>query len=176
MERIEVLRQRIAELVEQVAVQEDVLSRLGITRETMMQLLAVTDVSPDPVSSLDPVSSPDPVLGVVSQPSADAGEHPVVAVVANGARVKVPVWREGTDAAVLPLVYRDIVEVLVDFGRPVRVKTVATGLGLAQEAASIEGLRAKLKRLVARGWVSEPAPGLFTGNGGPSAADDDPGL
>lgn len=84
-------------------------------------------------------------------------------------------WREGADVAALPLAYRDIVEVLIDIGRPVRAAEVATGLGLAQSPASIEGLRGKLKRLVARGWACEPAPGLFTGIDGPPVGQDDPG-
>src|SRR5271170_1282752 len=52
----------------------------------------------------------------------------------------VPPWREGLEADVLPRDYRDLVEVAEDAGRP---------------------LRAKLKRLVERGWLAEQAgPGL----------------
>jgi hypothetical protein len=44
---------------------------------------------------------------------------------------------------------------------PVRAKEPALGLGLEVSAAKVEGLRCKLKRLVARGWITEPAPGAF---------------
>ncbi|MDQ1304748.1 MAG: hypothetical protein QG671_575 [Actinomycetota bacterium] len=154
MERIEVLRQRIAELTDLVAAEEDLLSRLGITREMMMQVLSGIDPAEGGVL-LDSVS-PGPVAS--SDAAGDIGGRPT----AGGVGVKVPVWREGIDAAVLPLAYRDIVEVLADFGRPVRAKAIASGLGLGQEAASVETLRSKLKRLVARGWAGEPSPGLFT--------------
>jgi hypothetical protein len=38
----------------------------------------------------------------------------------------------------------------------------------------VEGLRSKLKRLVARGWASEPSPGLFTADPGVLAQDRRP--
>jgi hypothetical protein len=172
MERIEVLRQRIAELTDLVAAEEDLLSRLGITREMMLQVLSGIDpaeggvlpdsVSPGPVASIGPVASSDTAGDIGVQPTA------------GGVGAKVPVWREGIDAAVLPLAYRDIVEVLADFGRPVRAKAIASGLGLGQEAASVETLRSKLKRLVARGWAGEPSPGLFTVDAGVLTAGQTP--
>ena len=72
-----------------------------------------------------------------------------------------PAWRPGVGASVLPQAYRDVLEALVDAGRPPRAKQLAVLLGLPAEAAKVEGLRSKLKRLVTRGWLSEDAPGMF---------------
>lgn len=41
-------------------------------------------------------------------------------------------------------------------------KDICRALGIGTAAKDIEGLRAKLKRLVARGVLTEPEPGLFT--------------
>lgn len=38
---------------------------------------------------------------------------------------------------------------------------LAAVLGLPVTAAKVEGLRSKLKRLVARDWILEPVPGSF---------------
>jgi hypothetical protein len=74
----------------------------------------------------------------------------------------VPPWRPGAAAAVLPLAYQDIVEVLVDAGHPLRAAQVAAAAGLSTDKSKVEGLRAKLKRLVDRGWLTEDGPGRFT--------------
>jgi hypothetical protein len=44
----------------------------------------------------------------------------------------------------------------------VRAKQIVPRIGLPAETAKIEGTRAKLKRLVERGWLDEDSPGLFT--------------
>jgi hypothetical protein len=75
--------------------------------------------------------------------------------------VTVPSRRPGMEAAVLPQAYRDILEVLADAGRPLRAGHIAAALGLPTDAVKVEGLRSKLKRLVARGWPAEQTPGLF---------------
>jgi hypothetical protein len=51
--------------------------------------------------------------------------------------------------------------------------TVSNALGIGTAAKDIEGLRAKLKRLVARGALTEAEPGLFTLSQ-PAASDPDP--
>jgi hypothetical protein len=82
------------------------------------------------------------------------------------------------DAPVLPQAYRDVLEVLVDAGRPLRAGQLAVLLGLPAEAAKVEGLRSKLKRLVTRGWLSEDAPGMFAVAGqiaGQAAGPKEPG-
>ncbi len=48
-----------------------------------------------------------------------------------------------------------------DAGRPVRAKDLCHALDLGLEPQNIEGMRSKLKRLVARGLITEAEPGLF---------------
>jgi hypothetical protein len=73
----------------------------------------------------------------------------------------VPHWREGLSVDVLPDVYRDIVEVVTDAGKPVQAKQIVPRIGLPAVTAKIEGTRGKLKRLVERGWLVEDQPGQF---------------
>ncbi|WP_157535685.1 hypothetical protein [Kitasatospora mediocidica] len=73
-----------------------------------------------------------------------------------------PTRQPGMGADVLPAVYRDIVEVVADGPGPVRAKQIVPRMGLPAETGKIEGTRAKLKRLVERGWLDEDTPGLFT--------------
>ena len=145
-ERIGSLRQQIAELTGRLAAEENLLSRLEITRETMAEILAGTGEAGEP------------------EPRAGAGEEQAGAAVSGSpiGVVTVPPWQPGMDAAVLPLAYRDILEILADAVQPLRAKNIAVTLGLPADAAKIEGVRSRLKRLVERGWLHEPAPGLFT--------------
>jgi hypothetical protein len=63
---------------------------------------------------------------------------------------------------VLPRDYRDLLEVAGDAGRPLRAGQIAAAAGLSTDRGKVETLRAKLKRLVERGWLAEEAgPGLF---------------
>jgi hypothetical protein len=73
----------------------------------------------------------------------------------------VPPWGPGVAQSVLPSSYRDLVEVLVDAGRPLRAGQIAAAAGLSTGKSKVEGLRSKLKRLVERGWLAEDGPGLF---------------
>lgn len=75
----------------------------------------------------------------------------------------VPHRGEGTAVEVLAPDYRRIV-VLVEQGGGVglRVKDLARGLGLELVPGKVEGVRSKAKRLVARGWLAEQVPGVFT--------------
>ncbi|GAA3800027.1 hypothetical protein GCM10022403_037790 [Streptomyces coacervatus] len=45
---------------------------------------------------------------------------------------------------------------------PLRAKDVCEALGHELLPKNVEGTRAKLKRLVSRGILTEPEPGLFT--------------
>lgn len=85
--------------------------------------------------------------------------HPGVRVV--GA-ITVPHWRQGLSAAVLPDVYRDIIEVLAGAAKPMQAKHIVPRIGLPAVTGKIEGTRGKLKRLVERGWLTEDEPGRFT--------------
>ena len=61
-----------------------------------------------------------------------------------------------------PRVYRDLLDVAADAGRPLRAGEFAAAAGLSTEKATAEGLRSKLKLLAARGWLAPVAGGLFT--------------
>jgi hypothetical protein len=167
--RVEALRARIAELTEQLTAEEDLLSRLGITRQMVLEILGGGD---DRGSGA--LERADGGPGGVEQ-DGDAAvvaalriDGPVARAALEGAPaavgvggVRVPQWRAGGEEAVLPVAYRDVLEVLADAGQPLRAKQIAAALGLGEEARSVEGLRLKLKRLVKRGWLAEPEAGLF---------------
>ncbi|MGO4417260.1 hypothetical protein AB4Z54_00395 [Streptomyces sp. MCAF7] len=79
---------------------------------------------------------------------------------------QVPMWREGLDWSGLSVDYQRILNALADRGRlgqgPLTCQEMAALFGMDVVPARVEALRSKAKRLVARGWLSEPAPGRFT--------------
>ncbi|MFI9723912.1 hypothetical protein ACIHFE_30385 [Streptomyces sp. NPDC052396] len=123
-------------------------------------LAEMTPQKPGAAVDTDRSSAGEPVA------SAYAGaERQVVGV------LTVPNWQPGMGAEVLPWVYRDIVEVVADAPGPVRAKQIVPRIGLPAGTGKIEGARAKLKRLVDRGWLDEDTPGMFAParrRGGPS--------
>jgi len=171
--RAEALRARIGELTEQLAAEEELLSRLGITRQTVVEilgggdghqwgLLEGADGRPGGVEVEQDgdagVRAALRLNGPVARAALEAARAP--ARVGVGA-VTVPVWQVGVEEAVLPVAYRDVLEVLADAGKPLRARQIAAALGLGGQRRSVEGLRLKLKRLVQRDWLTEPAVGLF---------------
>ena len=168
--RAEALRARIAELTEQLTAEQDLLSRLGITRQMVLEILGGrgddrgsgalegADGGPGGVEQ-----DGDAAVGAalrIDGPVARAGREGAPAAVGVGG-VTVPEWRAGVEEAVLPVAYRDVLEVLADAGQALRARQIAAALGLGEEPRSVEGLRLKLKRLVKRGWLAEPVAGLF---------------
>lgn len=79
---------------------------------------------------------------------------------------QVPVWREGLAWSVLSVDYQRILQTLADRSRlgqgPLTCQEMAVAFGMDVVPARVEALRSKAKRLVARGWLAEPAPGRFT--------------
>lgn len=79
---------------------------------------------------------------------------------------QVPMWREGLDWSVLSVDYQRILKVAADRTRlgqgPLTCQEMAAAFGMDVVPARVEALRSKAKRLVARGWLAEPAPGRFT--------------
>lgn len=77
----------------------------------------------------------------------------------------VPVWRKGLSAEVLAPEYQQVMGLLAERhatgGQPLNCREITALLGLEAVPAKTEGVRCKLKRLVARGWAHEPAPGRF---------------
>jgi hypothetical protein len=140
------LRGQIAQLAEHLAGVEQQLSRLVIAREVVDEVLdgAAAEVSPAPGRA------------EVAAPAGPGRRPAVIGVLA------VPPWRAGAEADVLPQDYRDLLEVAEDAGRPLRAAQIAAAAGLSTDRGKVETLRAKLKRLVERGWLAEEAgPGLF---------------
>jgi hypothetical protein len=151
--RVEALRAEMDRLAEQVAAEQELLRRLEITRQTVIEVLAGGD--------------DDGEVGVVVDAEAGAG------AAAPRAAGQVPVF--GQDGQVggqgLPVAYRDVVEVLADAG-PLRARQVCQAVGTGAEPRHREGMRIKLKRLVERGWLVETEPGLFACAGGVAKALD----
>ena len=75
---------------------------------------------------------------------------------------KVALFTPHADGQGLPVVYRDVAEVLADAGMGLRASQVCRALGTGTADRHREGMRSKLKRLVGRGWLVEGEPGLFT--------------
>ena len=152
--RVEALRAEMDRLAERLAAEQELLGRLEITRQTVVEVLAGDDLS-----------GGDGV-GIDSNPETGAG--------AAAPRVggKVPVF--GQDGNGLPVAYRDVVEVLADAG-PLRAAQVCQAVGAGGESRQREGMRIKLKRLVERGWLVESEPGLFACAQGVAAGLDGAG-
>jgi hypothetical protein len=105
---------------------------------------------------------------------ADASSAPRDAVKPKS---QVPVWREGLPWSVLSVDYQRILKALADRALlhqgPLTCQEMAAAFGMDVVPARVEALRSKAKRLVARGWLAEPAPGRFTlaaGVSGPGGA------
>ncbi|MFE2971889.1 hypothetical protein ACFXKC_51685 [Streptomyces sp. NPDC059340] len=108
-------------------------------------------------------------VGVLMSALADAGiADEALAPVTAAAKQKsqVPVWREGLAWSALSVDYQRILKTLADRSRlgqgPLTCQEMAASLGMEVVPARVEALRSKAKRLVARGWPAEPAPGRFT--------------
>ena len=57
--------------------------------------------------------------------------------------------------------YQQILAVFTTAGQQLRAKDICQALGMDTTARHTKSLRAKLKRLVTRGVLTEPEPGLF---------------
>ncbi|MFE4976463.1 hypothetical protein ACFRAR_30730 [Kitasatospora sp. NPDC056651] len=98
----------------------------------------------------------------------DRGEPPALPASSEAAKPSsvVPMWRAGLAWSALSADYQRIVRALADRNRlgqgPLTCQEMAGCFGLDPVPAKIEALRSKAKRLTARGWLAEPAPGRFT--------------
>jgi len=114
-------------------------------------------------------------VGEVLSPDDDAvasedhpGGQPVRLEPADAAKPKsmVPMWRAGLSWAALSVDYQRILQALADRNRlgqgPLTCQEMAACFGLDPVPGKVEALRSKAKRLVARGWLVESAPGRFT--------------
>jgi hypothetical protein len=145
--RAEGLRARIAELTEQLTAEEELLSRLGITRQMVLEILGGGDgCGSGALAGADAAPGGAELNGDagvraalrLDGPVARAGLEGAPATVRVGA-VRVPQWQAGVAEAVLPVAYRDVLEVLADAGQPLRARQIAAALGLGEEPRSVEG-------------------------------------
>jgi hypothetical protein len=75
--------------------------------------------------------------------------------------VSVPSREPGMEAAVLPGSYREILAVFDTGGPLLRAAQVCELLGVETGRNQVEGMRSKLKRLVARGWLTQSGSGAY---------------
>ncbi|MEU2556845.1 hypothetical protein ABZ589_35145 [Streptomyces sp. NPDC013313] len=111
----------------------------------------------------------DSVDAVVAERPGGAGAEAEVQAsppVAAKAKSQVPVWREGLAVSALSADYQRILAALADRVRlgqgPLTCQEMVSAFGMDVVPARVEALRPKAKRLVARGWLAEPAPGRYT--------------
>ncbi|AYF78538.1 hypothetical protein D7D52_37260 [Nocardia yunnanensis] len=147
------LREQIAKLTEELTEAEQLLSRLTITRETMAEILTEADESTGSDGPDDPAENTNS-----EQSQMVSGSRSPVGL------MLVPQREPGMDAAaVLPEDYCDILVVFAEAGHGLRAGQVAAEVGIATtDRSKVEGLRSKLKRLVARGWLDQEPSGVFT--------------
>jgi hypothetical protein len=75
-----------------------------------------------------------------------------------------PAAEPATPAPELPghPAYQQILDAFAELRRPLRARDLCTALDLPIAAKNVESIRSKLKKLVTRGILAEPEPGLFT--------------
>lgn len=137
--RVDQLQGEFDRLALELAGVREVLSQVEITRATL-SAVAASQATTTRASAAEAFCSPG---------------------VAIDRSQKVPVWRADLTASTLPEHYRPVYALLLEAAEPVRCQQLAAALGFEAVSAKVEGVRSKLKRLVARGWAVEQAPGLF---------------
>jgi hypothetical protein len=160
--RVDGLRAELDRLAERLAAEQELLGRLEITRQTIIEVLAGGDSDGDG----DGEDGEDPGLDVGAA-TVSGSQHAALSQTAPtpvGTGMQVAVFIPGgeVDGRRLPVAYRDVVEVLADAGVGLRAMQVCQALGVGTEPRHREGMRVKLKRLVKRGWLVEVEPGVFT--------------
>ncbi|MEU7603135.1 hypothetical protein [Streptomyces sp. NPDC041003] len=146
-ERERAARQRVDALQAELREAEAVWERFVIARETVAEVLA------------------EPCGGQEVSPVVVVGEGPARVVGAVPGSV-VPVWREGLAAAALAPDYQQLVDALTgengSRAGAMDCRQLAVAVGLEPVPAKVEGVRSKVKRLAARGWLAEERPGMFS--------------
>lgn len=143
-ERERAARQRVEALQAELQEAQAAWERFVITRQTLAEVLA------------------EPAAGEEASPTAVAGERLPARVARAVPGSVVPAWREGLALDSLAPDYQRLVEVLAESGEEMDCRQLAAALGLEVVAAKVEGVRSKVKRLAARGWLAEGRPGMFS--------------
>ncbi|MGN9786839.1 hypothetical protein ACTMTF_35820 [Nonomuraea sp. ZG12] len=132
---------QMEELQERLAVAERRLERLSIAREELTALEAAdgpAEVEARKVAGTHPQGAGDTTPG-----TARHAEVPQERPVLRGLR-------------------KDAVVLLASSDKPLRARDVVRALGQQDVRGQVEGMRARLKRLVDDGWLAEREQGLFT--------------
>lgn len=149
--RVDTLREEADRIQAELVVAERELNEWVIARSRVSEVLSPGDVA-------GPGDAEEPP---------DRGEPPALPGSSEAAKPKsvVPVWRASLAQSALSADYQRIVQALADRNRlgqgPLTCQEMAARFGLDPVPAKIEALRAKAKRLTARGWLAEPTPGRF---------------
>ncbi|MCX4460071.1 hypothetical protein OOK58_56330 [Streptomyces sp. NBC_01728] len=149
--RVDGLREEADRIQAELAAAEQEWQEWAIARKRVDTVLA-----PDGGSTADTEATEDPRDADAQSAPRDAAKP----------KSQVPVWREGLAWPALSVDYQRILQLGADRVRlgqgPVTCQEMAAAFGMDVVPARVEALRSKAKRLVARGWLAEPAPGRFT--------------
>jgi hypothetical protein len=154
--RVDELREEADRIQAELAVAERDWKEWAIARSRVGQVLAPADENGHGHGQADRTA-----------PAVD-GQAGEVSPAPEAARTKsqVPVWREGLAWSALSVDYQRMLTALAERARlgqgPMTCQEMAASFGMDVVPARVEALRSKAKRLVARGWLAEPAPGRFT--------------
>ncbi|TDD04267.1 hypothetical protein [Nonomuraea diastatica] len=129
-------RRQLTELREQMAALEERLSELAVARKVIEPLLAEESGAQEAI-----------------RPSAQ-GHRP-------GPPGLAPEGRAPSDRRDLAGTDEQVVAAMTSAGRPMQAKEVAQALGEPQARGRVEATRARLKKLVVAGWLTQAEPGLF---------------
>ncbi|MCQ4079736.1 hypothetical protein NGB36_03780 [Streptomyces sp. RB6PN25] len=154
--RVDELREEADRIQAELAVAEREWKEWAIARSRVCEVLA-----PAGETGQDHARADQSVPAAEEQ----TGKTPQVPEAAK-AKSQVPMWREGLAWSALSVDYQRILQVTADRARlgqgPVTCQEMAALFGMDVVPARVEALRSKAKRLVARGWLAEPAAGRFT--------------
>ncbi|RRR85972.1 hypothetical protein [Streptomyces sp. RP5T] len=153
--RVDGLREEADRIQAELATAEQEWLEWTIARERVGAVLSAQGGSPADVVVADVPGGAGSQVEVQASP-----------LVAAKSKSQVPVRREGLAWAALSADYQRMLRVLADRVRlgqgPLTCQEMASVFGMDVVPAKVEALRSKAKRLVARGWLAEPAPGRFT--------------
>lgn len=153
--RVDELREEADRVQAELAVAEREWKEWAIACSRVGEVLAPVDESEQ-----------DPGLAEATARTAEeqSGKTPRLPAAAR-TKSQVPMWREGLAWSVLSADYQRILTALADRVRlhqgPLMCQEMTASFGMDVVPARVEALRSKPKRLVARGWLAEPAPGRF---------------
>ncbi|MGW3572522.1 hypothetical protein ACWDSL_53295 [Streptomyces sp. NPDC000941] len=154
--RVDELREEADRIQAELAVAERDWKEWAIARSRVGEVLAPADETEHGHDQADRTA---PTAGGQAE---EASSTPEAAKVKS----QVPVWREGLAWSALSVDYQRILKALADRARlgqgSMTCQEMAALFGMDVVPARVEALRSKAKRLVARGWLAEPAPGRFT--------------